>query len=698
MADELSISSLTDISAREIYFVLRVNRWLIGLCAGASVAVALVGTLMMTPQYRATAVLQVIPGSVKEVNVADVVDMEVRGMHETERFYRTELAIMKTRPLAEKVLERFHELQLDGFDGPNPVGALLSIVSVQAQERSSLIEVSVRHSDPEMAALLATLYAETYVEQNLESRRGASRGAKEWLEQKISEYEVHVASVAAEMIEFKREHDVVDLEDTVTAMSSRMDEIDSRYGEVSTERLLLQTTIAGYEALLRQDRVVELAEVLDTDTLAAMSRIYAEARTEHATIGARYGERHSRFIESQETMDRIRAELRREARAAVEAERARLSLLEAEEQSLLDAIDSVQEAQLTRQGHQAEFDQLRLTYERSEAFLRRLSTRSDELALASRTQLNNAQVREPAAVPQRPFSPNLAFNMVLGLLFGLAGGAGIAGVRHFFDETIADTEALASVTGLPVLGVVPSLPAEGLGELPDLYTAVNPRTIVAEAVRGVRALVEMQPDGKRPECLVVTSALAAEGKTGLCVRLSIAYGQLGKRAVVVDCDAHRPRVHQAFGLDNSIGLLSVLRGESDLDLAIRSTPVEDVHALTLGPRGDDTARLLATPAFAALVQELRSRFDVVLIDTPPSATLADAMQIAGLSDGVLFVSRAGKASRRVVRHTIGRFRSVGAHMLGTILNDVSTDSTGGYGYLYDYKYNYSYTESDGDPS
>ena len=671
----------------EIVPIIRANRWLILLCTMGAFSASFVGTVLTTKQYRSTALLQLNPSNGNEVKIDDVVDRNVRGIYETERFYRTELAVMRTRTTALAVLTRYHEQQFDDLNGEGAVGQLLGMLTVVPRERSSLIEISITHPDPEKASFLATLYAETYIDLNLESRRITSREAKLWLEQKIEEYELRVSANAAEMIAYKRTHDVVDLEDEVTAVSARLDEIDSRYGRVSTDRLLLSTQIVSYDTLLRQDKVEALAEVLGTPTLMALSRIYAEARTDHATIGARYGERHSRYQESQAALTRIHGELRREVRSAVESERARLSLYQAEETSLLDEIDNVGDSLLVRQGHQAEFDQLRLAYERSEGFLRRLSLRSDELALSSRTQLNNAQLRERARTPKGPVSPNLMLNLLIGLFMGAGAGVSLAFLRHTIDDSIYTQDDVINYLEVPFLGMIPKVKVDP-GESADLVTYHKPRSLAAESVRGLRALLEMNPEGRPIKRLLVTSAIASEGKTSMCVRLGISFAQFGRRVLIIDADHHRPRVHNVFNLVNDRGVLNILRGQATIPESVRNTEVPGMDLMSLGERGEDAARLFASASFTQLLEDLEEYYDIVMIDTPPSATLSEAIQLTPLTDGVIFVVRAGKVSRRVVRHTIDRFRNVNARILGTVLNDVEPTANGSYSYLYGYQYGY----------
>ncbi len=687
MANDSDNSILSRFSLAEIIPILRANRWLIVLCTLGAFSMAFVGTLMTTKQYQATSILQLNPSNAKEVKVDDVVDFDIRGIYETERFYRTELALMRTRTTALEVIRRYNDLQYDDLTIEKGVPRLLGMLTVFPRERSSLIEISITSPDPHKAALLSTLYAQAYVDLNLESRRSASREAKVWLETKIEEYELKVAASAAELIEFKRQHDVVDLEDTVTAVSERMDEIDERYGRVSTDRLLLTTKMASYDELLAQNKVAELAEVLGTPTLLALSRIYAEARTDHATVGARYGERHSRYQESAATLTRIREELRREVSSAVEAERARLSLFQAEETSLLDEIDAVQESLLTRQGFQAEFDQKRLAYERSEAFLRRLSLRSDELSLSSRTQLNNALLREPARVPTGPISPNLFLNLLVGLFAGAGAGFGLAFLRHSIDDSISSPEDVTNFLEVPFLAMVPKVQAPP-GVNPDLITYTDRRGLAAESVRGLRALLEMNPNGRKVQRLLVTSAVASEGKTSMCVRLGIAYAEFGRRVLLIDADHHRPRAHKVFKMENNLGALDIMRGQCSITDAVMPTEIPHVDLLSLGARGADAARLFASDDFITLADELQELYDLVIIDTPPSATLSEAIQLSPLADGVIFVVRAGKVSRRVVRHTVDRFKKVDARILGVVINDVEPVATGAYGYLYGYKYGY----------
>ncbi|MBW1880310.1 MAG: CpsD/CapB family tyrosine-protein kinase, partial [Deltaproteobacteria bacterium] len=206
--------------------------------------------------------------------------------------------------------------------------------------------------------------------------------------------------------------------------------------------------------------------------------------------------------------------------------------------------------------------------------------------------------------------------------------------------------------------------------------------------------------GVKLKRLLITSAVAAEGKTGTCIRIGIAFAQQGKRVCLVDGDHRRARMHKVFPNEHEIGLLDLLQGEGSLEEAIGATTVPQLDLLPLGHRTEEANKLLTSAAMEQLLEELAERYDRVIIDSPPAAALSEAVSLSKMVDGVVIVARAGQVSRSVARHTLDRFAHVDANLVGIVLNDVPTSklSTGAY-YYYDYygsKY-YQSIEEDQDP-
>lgn len=240
----------------------------------------------------------------------------------------------------------------------------------------------------------------------------------------------------------------------------------------------------------------------------------------------------------------------------------------------------------------------------------------------------------------------------------------------------------APVEPAPWPHATPSAPTPSATEVrlsPMFVAALSPSSAAAEHYRLLRARIERQEKGRRRQMIVVTSSRAGDGKTTTSANLALTMAQeYGQRVVLVEGDLRRPTLAQQFGLQPGPGVVDVLVGAASLESALIEIPDYGLHVL---PAGLPTARsggLIASAALRRLIENLRGRFDRIVIDAPP-ANIADTHEISRIADGVLFVVRAGVTPRAAVEKALEEMDA--DKLLGVVLNDsVATDETGGYAY------------------
>ena len=276
------------------------------------------------------------------------------------------------------------------------------------------------------------------------------------------------------------------------------------------------------------------------------------------------------------------------------------------------------------------------------------------------------RIVRPASVPPQPSSPDLPVMLALGLLGGLMIGAGAALARHLLDTTVTSADqltALAEAPNLTTIGYARAVRRRPLTvhELPDA-----PR---AEAFRQLRTNLRFVDLDNHHKVIVVTSPLPAEGTTTTTLNLAIALASGGEKVLVVEADLRRPDAARLLGLASTVGLTSVLTYGVPLDQAIQ--PWRDgVDLLASGPLPPNPAELLGSMHMAALLAEVGSWYDTVLVDTPPLLPVTDAAAIAPAADGVLLVTRFRKTTREQVAAAVAAISSVSVPLLGTVLNMV----------------------------
>jgi capsular exopolysaccharide synthesis family protein len=275
-------------------------------------------------------------------------------------------------------------------------------------------------------------------------------------------------------------------------------------------------------------------------------------------------------------------------------------------------------------------------------------------------------VTVPANTPMHPVSPRKALNLALGLVIGLALGIVGALIREATDTTVRSGSELYDLTGLSTLGSVrydSSFRTQPL-------VAMQQRGFGVEDFRTIRTTLQFVNVDAPPRQIVVSSAIAAEGKSFTAVNLAITMAQADLTVCLVEADLRRPRAVGYLGLDGSLGLSDVVAGHYALDDALVEWNRGQVTVLPAGTTPPDPGQLLGSNAMEEVFTELRSRFDRVIIDAPPLLPVSDAVVLGGISDGVIVVARYRHVRREQFAMAIDNLRSANATVLGTILTQV----------------------------
>lgn len=300
-------------------------------------------------------------------------------------------------------------------------------------------------------------------------------------------------------------------------------------------------------------------------------------------------------------------------------------------------------------------------------------------------QIIVANVVDEAQVSTTPVSPQPVRNLGLGFVLGLLLGVGLAVVRELTDNTVSSAEDVASATPAPILGRITSDPAAA--KLTPI-AALTGTSRWAEAFRVLRTNMQYVEVDHDKKVIVVTSSLPGEGKTTTSVNLAVTMAMGAHSVVLVECDLRRPMVAKRLGLDGAIGTTNVLVGRVKLEDALQTYEDTGLHVLSCGPIPPNPSELLQSRAMDALLEELRERFDIVILDAPPLLPVTDAAVLAGQSDGAIVVTRHGRTTRDQLSHAVERLDAVDAKTLGVVLN-LTRGKGGGDAYAYSYAYDYS---------
>ncbi len=477
---------------------------------------------------------------------------------------------------------------------------------------------------------------------------------------------------------------------------------------------------ASKEALLLMANMLERENQQDrspnTDgVLVRMDPVLRELMPmmlERETLLESFGEGHPQVRKLDKRIEAVRSIFREENEATgkkkdllsihMESMTERIGSLKKEVEQLDVAFKAAKEESMKLQGDLLEEGRLTEEHAQLKQWFDTLVQKLNKFDVTKGSSGLRADVTEDPT-PGRQIGPSMVQSLGLGGVGGLLTAIAIALLLETADKSFRNPDEISKQLRLPVIGHIPELAADRDWKIVkdnkvDSSISVHhrPKSRLAESYRAVRAALFFGFRGQTPRVLQVPSANSGDGKTTLCCNLAAAVAMSGKKCLLVDCDLRRPRVHKLFGLSLDVGVSSVVRDGMDVPDAVQPTLVPNLDVMTVGPRVDNPAELLLSPQFTHVVQQMREKYDFVLIDTPPILIVTDPAAVAAHVDGVILVVRNTKRSRPQTRRVRETLDLIGARVVGVVVNGVSERSAGyGYGDSYSYNYTTSYRSGAG---
>ena len=295
------------------------------------------------------------------------------------------------------------------------------------------------------------------------------------------------------------------------------------------------------------------------------------------------------------------------------------------------------------------------------------------------------ETHEPPTISNNPVSPNVTLNLVLGAVVGLVFGVGIAFFLEYLDTSVKTLEDVERYLQVPVLAVIP----KEVGIL-HKQSGMSPDS---EAYRILRTNIEFNRKNPEDNAITVVSGGAGEGKSTTLVNLAYICAQGGYTTLMIDADLRRPRLHTFFDINNSVGLTNYLTTDLMLEDVILQTPIDNLYFMPSGILPSDAAGILNSRRMSELIQDVKQRFDLVLVDSPPILGVSDAAVLASEVDLTMLVVQHRKLPRNMLMRVKQAVENVGGHVIGVVLNNVDVRSDSQYQYYTSYYTYYAPAEA-----
>ena len=336
---------------------------------------------------------------------------------------------------------------------------------------------------------------------------------------------------------------------------------------------------------------------------------------------------------------------------------------------------------------ETELTRLKRFYSLYEKFYLMLIDRKAEYGMTKAGAVAEFIVLAQPVISKMPISPKKATAYMIGGGIGLALGLFLIFFKYLSHNTINNVGELEKATIAPVLGFVPVF--DKAMDVSRLVVDKNPKSPVIEALRSIRTNLEFLSSDKNKKLISVTSTISGEGKTFVAINLGGVIAFSGTRVVIIDMDMRKPKINVGFGVDNDKGMSTILIGKHRVEDCIHRSTIDTLDFITSGPTPPNPSELILKPEFDEVMTYLKSRYDIIIIDTPPVGLVTDGILVMRKVDLPIYVVRAEYSKKGFEKNINKLVRQHGFKNLSVILNAFN-NMLGSYGYGYQYGYGYGY--------
>ena len=574
----------------------------------------------------------------------------------------------------------------------------------RASGQTRVIEVTADSADPSLAPLFINTITTKFIDQNLESRWKSTEKTAQWLSHQLDDMRVKLERSEDNLQQYARQSGLLFTDEKTNVSEEKLKMLQAELSAASAARIARQSTFE----LAQSSSPDALPDVLNDATLRDTAAKIRDLHSQIADLRTIYAPDYDKVRRLQAELSVLQSTFEHDRTAILGRIKNEFQDSLRREQ-LLQAAYNAQTQQVTGEGEKTiQYNILKREVDSNRQLYDSMLAQLKQSSIASAMRASNIRVVDTAKIAVRPYKPDRQQSTGIGALAGVFLGAAFIIMRSRADTSIQQPGETSALTNMPELAIIPAgkadrlkslLPQGNLQDRLELEAWQRKPSPVAESFRSALISILFTPEhtlNSKLQTLVLTSPGPAEGKSTVSSNLAIAIAEVGRKVLLIDGDMRRPRQHDVFSIDNSLGLSSVLRekaelnGDPTLGGAIQTTPIPGLSILPSGPHTSSSTNLLINPHMAHLLAYLKDHYDLVLIDTPPMLQIPDARVVGRLVDSVIMVVRANKTTRTAVLAACQRFSEDGTKILGTILNDWNpkTAPDGYYGYSNYRNYNY----------
>ncbi len=719
--------------------ILLKRKWVIVACLVTIFSVVAIASLKMQPVYEAGGTIEINKPDAS-LNFQNSATFSLDYYDPTE--LDTELKILQSDLLATQVIRELNLDRQPEFAGQAPapsasldltpdslqsdpsrisamVGGFKGNLRVALSPNTRIIEVHYRSPDPQMAANVVNTLMQTYVENNFKARFESTMQASDWLSKQLVDLQMKVETSQEKLVRYQKEHEILGTDEKQNIIMEKLDELNKQLTAAESERMDKESLYRLIESG-DPDAIASSAGGIEdggggsqsaSQLMDTLRTKQAELKIQTADLNTQFGPSYPKLTQLNNQLKEIDIQIQAEMKKIASKVRGQYTTALQREGMLHDALEKQKQEANKLNESAINYNLLKRDAETYRTLYEGILQRLKEASVSAGLKSNNFRIVDSARPPMGPIEPNVPRNLMFAIILGLASGVGLAFLLEGLDSTVRTTEQAQMISGLASLGMIPlgsksaregpnpkRLVIASSKEAVELVTQVRPQSQMAESYRALRTSLLLSNLGAPPKVIMVTSALPQEGKTTTSINTAVVLAQKGVRVLLIDADLRRPSIHKTLGMGPHSGLSNVLTGSTTLEKAITSSKVlPNLFVLPAGTPPPNPAELLASSNMRDVLGQLREQYDHIVIDTPPSLSVTDAVVLSPRADAVVLVIRSGQTTKQALRRSRDILIQVNAKVVGVLLNAVDLSSPDYY-YYYEYQGKYARYYRDEDSS
>ncbi|RBW46775.1 chain-length determining protein [Psychromonas sp. B3M02] len=678
----------------------------------------------ITPIYRATGSLLIKTSTDNTISIDSVLPLDTSR----QDYFLTQFEILKSRSVSEQVIDKLNlannkefmpddnevslineltkyvksylpaEFNVEEKQQPLEarsekvllIDAFQSKLTITPIRNTQLVEISFEAKDPKLAALIANTVADVYINQEVLGQSTSTKKAADWLEVRLEELRVNLEDSINALDDYRVKENLIDL-NAAGVLSIASDELESltesylraKQTRFEAETLYLFVSNANGNDI---NYLMSIPEISEHPLITNVKNIENQAQQRVSELSFRYGAKHPKLVAAKAQLESIQEELKQQANKIVRGFAKELQAAKNNERRFIRELEQEKRKYQDISSTEQEYLRLQREVEANQSLYDTFLTRYKETEVTSDLDVEQAKILDQAETPLAPIKPNKKLLVILAFIASFAFAVIYAFVIDALNDTFRTAAEIESKLGLRLLGLLPLIKLKRKQTLSPHAFFDDKHKAFSEAVRTLRTGFMLSHIDDQHKVVLVTSSIPGEGKTTTSINIALSMSQVEK-TLLIEADMRRPSFLGVFKLGaDQAGLSNLISGTEKLENVIVHDEASGLDILPSGFIPSNPLELLSGAKFDAAMTILKQKYDRIVIDSPPTLAVSDALVLSKRADSVIYIVQSDSTKQAAVKKGISRLMQVNSHIDGIVLNRVDIkkgdkeDYEGYYGY------------------